>query len=66
MEPYETEAVGCFHHIWGERGSEPRPVTYTRHVAPLLEANCAELSTGRAASRPLRSTATRTRGAGAG
>ena len=42
IEPYETEAVGCFHHIWGERGSEPRPVTYTRHVAPLLEANCTE------------------------
>ena len=42
IEPYEAEAVGCFHHIWGERGSEPRPVTYTRHVAPLLEANCTE------------------------
>lgn len=41
-EPYETEAVGCFHHVWDERGAEPRPVTYTRHVAPLLEANCVE------------------------
>ena len=42
IEPYETEAVGCFHHAWDERGAEPRPVTYTRHVAPLLEANCVE------------------------
>ena len=42
VEPYETEAVGCFHHDWNERGAEAGPVTYTRHVAPLLEANCVE------------------------
>ena len=44
-EPYETEAVGCFHHAWGEVG-EPDAgtgeVTWSRHVAPLLQANCVE------------------------
>ena len=44
-EPYETEAVGCFHHVWeapGEPGTGLEEVSYTRHVAPLLEANCVE------------------------
>ena len=44
-EPYETEAVGCFHHDWsrtGANGTGPGEVTYTRHIAPLLEANCVE------------------------
>ena len=44
-EPYETEAVGCFHPVWGEPG-EPGAgvdeVNWARHVAPLLEANCVE------------------------
>ena len=44
-EPYETEAVGCFHYAWGELG-EPGAgtgeVTWARHVAPLLQANCVE------------------------
>ena len=45
VEPYETEAIGCFHHVWdapGEPGSAIEEVSYTRHVAPLLEANCVE------------------------
>ena len=69
IEPYETEAVGCFHHAWGEvgePGSGLEEVTYTRHVAPLLEANCVECHSGRAALRPSRSKATRTRSAGTG
>ena len=44
-EPYETEAVGCFHHDWSRAGAnstEPGEITYTRHIAPLLEANCVE------------------------
>ena len=45
MEPYETEAIGCFHHVWkrpGASGGGLERVTYTRHVAPLLQANCVE------------------------
>ena len=44
-ESYETEAVGCFHHDWGRsdaRGTGRGEVTYNRHIAPLLEANCVE------------------------
>ena len=44
-EPYATEAVGCFHHDWSRtdaRGTGPGEVTYNRHIAPLLEANCVE------------------------
>ena len=41
-EPYATEAVGCFHHDWSRAGTEPAEVTYNRHIAPLLEANCVE------------------------
>ena len=44
-EPYETEAIGCFHHVWDEPGTNGAglgEVTYNRHVAPLLEANCVE------------------------
>ena len=44
-DPYETEAVGCFHHDWSRAGAnstEPGEITYTRHIAPLLEANCVE------------------------
>ena len=44
-EPYATEAVGCFHHDWerpGASGSGLDAVTYNRHIAPLLEANCVE------------------------
>ena len=44
-QPYETEAVGCFHHAWGEVGAPgagTEEVTWTRHVAPLLRANCVE------------------------
>ncbi len=41
-EPYATEAVGCFHHDWSRAGTEPTEVTYNRHIAPLLEANCVE------------------------
>ena len=48
-EPYETEAVGCFHYAWGELG-EPGAgtgeVTWARHVAPLLQANCVECRRG--------------------
>ena len=44
-KPYQTEAIGCFHHAWGEIG-EPdagvAEVTWARHVAPLLQANCVE------------------------
>ena len=44
-EPYATEAVGCFHHDWGQAGASGKGldgITYTRHIAPLLEANCVE------------------------
>lgn len=44
-EPYATEAVGCFHHDWsraGANGTGLDEVTYNRHIAPLLEANCVE------------------------
>ena len=41
-EPYATEAVGCFHHDWSRAGTGPAEVTYNRHIAPLLEANCVE------------------------
>ena len=44
-EPYETEAVGCFHHAWGESGewdAGTGEVTWARHVAPLLQTNCVE------------------------
>ena len=45
VEPYGTEAIGCFHHVWkrpGVSGGGLEQVTYTRHVAPLLQANCVE------------------------
>ena len=45
LEPYESEAIGCFHYVWdapGAPGSALEEVSYTRHVAPLLEANCVE------------------------
>ena len=45
VEPHESEAIGCFHYVWdapGESGSALEEVSYTRHVAPLLEANCVE------------------------
>ena len=38
---YETEAVGCFHHDWDRAGASDE-ITYNRHIAPLLEANCVE------------------------
>ena len=44
-EPYETEAVGCFHHDWSRTGTNVTglyEITYSRHIAPLLEANCVE------------------------
>ena len=44
-EPHATEAIGCFHHDWslaGANGTGPAEVTYNRHIAPLLEANCVE------------------------
>ena len=44
-EPYATEAVGCFHHDWshaGASGTGLDEITYNRHIAPLLEANCVE------------------------
>ena len=44
-EPYATEAVGCFHHDWsraGATGTGLEKITYNRHIAPLLEANCVE------------------------
>ena len=44
-KPYETEAIGCFHHDWGRAGANGTgldEITYTRHIAPLLEANCVE------------------------
>ena len=44
-EPHETAAVGCFHHAWRERGAPgagTEEVTWARHVAPLLQANCVE------------------------
>ena len=44
-EPYETEAIGCFHHAWdqpGANGTGLDEVTYHRHIASLLEANCVE------------------------
>ena len=43
--PRETPAVGCFHHTWGtadELNIVSNEVTYVRHIAPLLEANCVE------------------------
>ncbi|MDE0201120.1 MAG: redoxin domain-containing protein [Rhodospirillaceae bacterium] len=44
-EPYATEAVGCFHHDWSRAGASVMgldEITYNRHIAPLLEANCVE------------------------
>ena len=44
-EPYATEAVGCFHHDWSRpsaTGTGLERITYNRHIAPLLEANCVE------------------------
>ena len=44
-EPYATEPIGCFHHDWGQPGANGTgldEVTYNRHIAPLLEANCVE------------------------
>ncbi len=44
-EPYATEAVGCFHHDWSRQSTnsaEPDTITYSRHIAPMLEANCVE------------------------
>ena len=44
-ESRTTEAVGCFHHDWsraGANGAGLGEVTYSRHIAPLLEANCVE------------------------
>ena len=45
-EPYATEAVGCFHHVWddfGDAGVTPsREIVYAREIAPLLAANCTE------------------------
>ncbi len=34
-----TEPVGCLFEAWGDGGT-PADVTYTRHVAPILNANC--------------------------
>ena len=45
LEAYTTEAVGCFHHDWSQAGASGTgldEVTYSRHIAPLLEANCVE------------------------
>ena len=45
LPPYETEAIGCFHHQWdtlNESDSAAGTITYSRHVAPLLAANCVE------------------------
>lgn len=42
-EPYATEAIGCFHHQWERLGDAAAgEITYGRHVAPLLAANCVE------------------------
>ena len=44
-EPYATEPIGCFHHEWsqpGANGTGSDEITYNRHIAPLLEANCVE------------------------
>ena len=68
-EPHATEAVGCFHHDWsraGANGTGLGEVTYSRHIAPLLEANCVECHRQLAASRPSPSKATTTRSAGTG
>ncbi len=39
-EPVRTRAVGCVFEAW--RSGLPEQVTYNRHVAPILRANCVE------------------------
>ncbi len=41
VAPRRTAAVGCFFEAWDDRGL-PEAVTYTRHIAPVVAANCAE------------------------
>ena len=42
-EAYATEAIGCFHHQWERLGDAGAgDITYGRHVASLLAANCVE------------------------
>lgn len=44
MTPRRTEAVGCFFEAWDD--ALPEEVTYTRDIAPLVNANCAECHRG--------------------
>ncbi|MGI9405094.1 MAG: redoxin domain-containing protein [Hyphomicrobiaceae bacterium] len=39
--PRRTTAVGCYFEAWDNRAI-PAKVTFTRHVAPIIAANCAE------------------------
>lgn len=37
-----TETVGCIFEAWSDGGDAPKDVTYHRHVAPIINANCVE------------------------
>lgn len=39
--PRRTAAVGCYFEAWDNR-EMPEKITYTRHIAPIINANCAE------------------------
>ena len=40
IAPRQTEPVGCLFPPWG--ASLPEQVTFTRHIAPIITANCSE------------------------
>jgi hypothetical protein len=40
FQPYATAPVGCFFESWN--AARKRPVTFTRDIAPVLDANCVE------------------------
>jgi hypothetical protein len=39
--PRRTAAVGCYFEAWDDRDI-PETVTYTRHISPIISANCVE------------------------
>ena len=41
VTPRRTAAIGCFFEAWDDRAL-PESVTYSHHIAPLVNANCAE------------------------
>ena len=41
ITPRRTAAIGCYFEAWDDRDL-PEQVTFTRHIAPIIAANCAE------------------------